>query len=148
MSQSLGQGKNIAGETTKPDAINSLLKVPILNSDSALYIVDTLNRIASSFPTNFLKIISFEGLQELRRIPASELAYLILSWVTGTSSVDPLRLSRQFRTLCCDLESMATKMRYFDNVQQDVTTSQNLERIRKIIERVGYIIQEKRYSVI
>ena len=49
---------NIAGETTKPDSINSLLKVPILNSDSALYIVETLNRISSSFPTKLLEIIN------------------------------------------------------------------------------------------
>ena len=50
--------------------------------------------------------------------------------------------------VCCDLESIAGKMRYFNAVDRDVSTSQNLERIREIIDRVGKILSEERYSII
>ena len=51
--------------------------------------IDVINRIASSFPTKFLDIMNFANAQQVRTVPASQLAYFVLSSIDGTSDVNP-----------------------------------------------------------
>ena len=47
-----------------------------------------------------------------------------------------------------DKESGACKMRHIEHVDRDISTSQNLQRIEVITERVGKILKEENYAII
>ena len=58
------------------------------HNDCSINVVDVINRMASSFPTNSLDVITFKDTKQIRTIPGSQLVYFVLLLFVGYFTKD------------------------------------------------------------